>query len=174
MLIIEDGTGKPDAQSYVDVAGFRAFAAARGIPVPSDDTEGNAKVEQSLIAAIDYLETMVCFQGRKTKAEQALSWPRKGVYIDDELYPDNVIPADIKTAQMRLTVESINGIDLMPTISGNAADFVVKEKVGPIETEYADPTKFSGRATFTAVDALLAKWLGDKCRQGVSFKVYRG
>lgn len=175
MLIIEDGTGKSDAQSYVDVAGFRAFTAARGIPVPSDDAQGNAKIEQSLISAVDYLEITQCWQGQRTKAEQALSWPRKGVVINGASFPDNAIPANLKTAQIRLALEVLNGVDLMPTISGNAADYVIKEKVGPIETEYANPTEFSGQATFTAVDALLAPLLGTACKNAFgSFGVFRG
>lgn len=173
MLIIEDGTGKTDAQSYASADDVRAFAAARGLSVPSNDPAGTTQIENALVAAVDYLETQVCYQGKKTSSLQALEWPRKGVYFDDEAYPDNAIPRNLKTAQIRLAFEVLSGRDLMPTISGTAEDFVVKEKVGPIETEYADPTKFSGMATFTAVDSLLAPLLGDKCRHSGFFQVYR-
>ena len=173
MLIIEDGTGKVDSQSYASADDVRAFATARGLPVPSSDDAGNTEIENVLVVAVDYLETQVCYQGKKTSSLQALEWPRKGVYFDDEAYPDNAIPRSLKTAQIRLVFEVLRGVDLMPTISGTAADFVVKEKVGPIETEYADPSKFDGKATFTAVDALLAPLLGDKCRHSGFFQVYR-
>lgn len=174
MLIIEDGTGKVDAQSYVTVDEVRAFAVARGLSVPSSDDAGNAQIETALVQAADYLETNLCYQGKKASSLQALQWPRSGVYFDDECYSKTAIPANLKTAQIRLALEVLKGIDLMPTISGTASDFVVKEKIGPIETEYANPSNYDGRATFTAVDALLASLLGLECRHSGSFTVYRG
>lgn len=174
MLIVEDGTGVIGAQSYVQASDVRQYASARGIPVPSDTTEGNLQIEQKLITAIDYLESDICYQGSKTEADQELSWPRSGVVIEGADYPDNRIPKNLRLAQIRLSIEALNGVDLMPTISGNAEDYIVKEEVGPIKTEYADPTKFSGLATFTAIDALLKPLLGSKCASGFSFAVYRG
>jgi hypothetical protein len=174
MLIVEDGTGVANAQSYVQATDVRAFAAARGIPVPSDTTEGTAEIEAKLISAMDYLETNICYQGIKTDSDQELSWPRKNVVIEGSSYPDNRIPKNLRLAQIRLAIEALNGAELLPTLSGRAEDYVVKEKVGPIETEFADPSGFSGLATFTAVDALLKPLLGNECSSGFSFKVTRG
>lgn len=160
MLIIEDGSGKVDANSYVSVDELRVFASARGLPLPSNDEDGDKQIEQKLILAADYLESEIQYAGDKYSDAQALSWPRRYAYISDKLFPYNAIPKNLKLAQMRLALAALEGVELQPVLSGNAEDYVTEEKVGPIETKYADPTKFSGRATFTAVDALLAPLLG--------------
>ncbi|AMW36130.1 virion protein [Xanthomonas phage XAJ2] len=169
MLIIEDGTGKADSQSYVTVDEYKVFAQLRGFTVPSSDDE----IERILILAVDLTEAEDRYGGRKTKSTQSLKFPRSGLLLDCEKFPSDAIPKQIKLAQMHLAAAAADGVVLQPVISGNAADYVIKEKVDVIETEYADPTKFSGTATFTAVDALL-KELFNGGGTAFSFKVRRG
>ncbi len=70
-LEVEDGTGKADANSYVSVAEYRAYAQARGVSLPVDD----AQVEAQLTQAMDYVESFRAkYQGRKT-------WPRPGMDV---------------------------------------------------------------------------------------------
>src|SRR5690242_3202764 len=97
-LIIEDGTGVPNANSYVNVADLRAFAAARGISVPSADSEGDAAIEVALINAMDYLQYVPCYKGAQSDSEQALEWPRTGVYMNGSLYNSAAIPKQLKEA----------------------------------------------------------------------------
>lgn len=175
MLIIETGAGVPNANSYVSEADLRAYMVARGMTVPVDDAN-EVVLGQHLLAAMDYLQIIVCgYKGTPTYPEtQTLLWPRTDVYIHGVLFAENQIPQNLKLAQIRLAIDSYNGVNLMPTISGNASDYVVEEKVGPIEVKYADATKFSGQATFTAVDSLLAPLIAESCGQGFTFGVYRG
>ena len=51
-LEIEDGTGKPNSNSYVTVAQARSYALARGVELPAAE----AAVESLLVQAMDYLE----------------------------------------------------------------------------------------------------------------------
>ena len=154
-LIIEDGTGKPDANSYTTVEEARSYAAARGTDLPDDD----AQVESLLVRAMDYLEAQRAkYQGVKTyPGLQALQWPRSGVIIDcDYQLPDNIIPTELKNAQKQLALEVFNGLVLLPSSDGRV---VKREKVDVIETEYMTGQDLGSGATmgpsFPSVDALL-------------------
>lgn len=170
-LEIEDGTGKANAQSVASAADLRAYADARGVVVPSDDSPGNALIEQALINAMDYLSIKYEYQGEIYQENQALPFPRKNVVIKGVTQANNYMPKEFKTAQIRLGLAVLDGTELLPNISGSASDYVIKEKVGPIETEYADPTKFDGTDRFTAIDSLLFPLL---IRQSIgALTVYR-
>lgn len=155
-LTIEDGTGKADATSYVTAAEARAYAAARGVTLDAND----AVVEPLLVQAMDYLEALI-YKGHRTFPDvQALSWPRTCVVIDGVKVPvsgASSIPRQLKAAQMQLSIEASNGIDLMPTTDGRV---VKREKVDVIETEYMTNTDLGVGGlpgpSFAKVDALLA------------------
>jgi hypothetical protein len=53
---------------------------------------------------------------------------------------------------MQLAVHSLDGIDLIPTITG---PFIVKDKIGPLETTYSEKLNTSNEPTLPLVDALL-------------------
>lgn len=178
-LEIEDGTGKAAANSYVTVAESRAYALARGVTFPVDDTE----VETLLIQSMDYLEAQRSkYQGHKTwpvgttshPDAQALQWPRTGVVIDCNYdLPDNVIPVELKNAQMQLSMEVFSGMELMPSSDGRV---VKREKVDVIETEYMTGQDLGAAGSlsvsFPAVDALLAP-LFDACGGSFFLKTVR-
>lgn len=171
-LEIEDGTGKPDSNSYVTVAQARAYALARGVTLPADD----AQAEALLIQAMDYLEAQRGrYQGTKTyPGVQALQWPRVGVIIDcDYSLPDNIIPTELKNAQMQLSMEVFNGLVLLPSSDGRV---VKREKVDVIETEYMTGQDLGASGSlgpsFPAVDALLEP-LFNACGGGFFLKTVR-
>ena len=149
-LIIEDGTGKADAQSYVTAAEARSFAALRGVTL--DATDG--PVEILLVRAMDYLESLN-FIGAPANPDQALAWPRKDAPMpfsdDGETYPTTLIPQRVKNAQMQLAIEA-QGTDLMPSGDGRQ---VLKEKVDVIETQYAEGSTSVATPVFPKVDAYL-------------------
>lgn len=155
-IIVEDGTGVANANSFVSVEDARTYAEARGVEFPADDDE----VASMLIRAADYLEAQECrFQGKRTSSSQALAWPRTGVVLNCDDVPPNVIPKSLIAAQVQLAMAIAAGFDLQPNISPQ--DYVTREKVGPIETEYADPVSVGIMPTFTAANALLAPLFGE-------------
>lgn len=154
-IIVEDGTGVIDANSYVSIDDARIYAANRGITLSADADE----VASQLIRANDYLEAQAClYQGRRTSNTQALEWPRTGVVVHCEEVPSNIIPKSLIGAQVQLAMAIDAGFDLQPNISPQ--DYVVREKVGPIETQYADPISAGIMPTFGAANALLAPLFG--------------
>lgn len=130
-LIVEDGTGKDDAESYLTAAEARAILAKRGQTLPADDAEA----EPLLVRAMDYIETLEPrFKGTRTSTTQALAWPREDVTVNGVALGSDAIPSQLKQAQARLAFDA-QTLDLMPTSSGRA---VKRQKVDVIETEYED------------------------------------
>ena len=75
-IVVENGSVVSGANSYISLADFKLYAAARGITLPADAT-----VEAYLVKSTDYLESnRNRFVGTLTDRDQALSWPdRKSV-----------------------------------------------------------------------------------------------
>ena len=148
-LVIEDGTVVANANSFVTAAEIRSYAAARGITLSAVDAE----IDPLAIKAMDYIESVeVQMQGSRTSALQYLPLPRTGMTIYGEDVGANVIPVAAKRAQMQLALDAHSGVDLMPTMSGAV---VKREKVGPLETEYASGVDFDGQPTLTAANSWL-------------------
>lgn len=138
-LVIEDGTQVAGANSYVTVAEAKAFAAARGASgFPTADLE----VQTLLILAMDYLESKRGdYKGTKTSPSQALQYPRIGSSVDGVEIADNIIPIELKNAQMQLAIEASEFGDLSPSSDGYA---IAVEKVDVIEVQYAAGGRLSG------------------------------
>jgi hypothetical protein len=157
LLIVEDGTGKPDANSYVDLTTFLGFCTMY------DYADVLTLEEEQQVAALlkakDYIETFY-YRGIPSVQDQALSFPRVecfpvGAFLP---IPSDKVPEKIKRAQMSAAVLSAQDVDLQPTV--HPGGFVVKEKVGPIETQYADGVA-NGMSipVFTGVDSLLQDYI---------------
>lgn len=149
-LTVELGEGLTDADSFVSLVEVRAFATVRGVTLPTDDTELEVLVRK----AHDYLlSTEHLLQGTRTVPEQSLPYPRTDVVLFGSELDANTIPETLKKAACQLVFEVNDGIDILPTSTGNA---VVKEQVGPIKTEYAESSASNAPlANMPRVDAFL-------------------
>jgi hypothetical protein len=155
-IIIEDGTGIENANSYVTVEEATIYALNRGTVLSS-----NADVISALlIKATDYIETFEYdFIGEKTNSIQSLSWPRIDAYVGETLaYSETQIPKLLKNAICQAVIAQVSNIDLLPNYS--ATEFVKKEVVGPITTEYSDPISIGLTPKLTGVSAMLAPLIG--------------
>jgi hypothetical protein len=174
-LVIEDGTGKADAQSYVSAADARTFATARGVTLSVDDVD----VEAKLVLAMDYIEAHEPrFKGYRSSDTQALSWPRTEAYIvpmSTSPWADDAIPPTLKNAQSHLVMARHSGLVLQPNLDP-AAQIVKREKVDVIETEFFGPGEagksYGSQPAFPLADASLAPLL--RAGGGVNAMAYRG
>lgn len=167
LITVEDGTGVADANSYVTVAEARQYAANRGVTLSAADND----VAAMLIKAVDYLEAQCCrYQGAKVDQNQALCWPRTGVYLGSAEFPSDAIPNSLKAAQNALVMAVNQGIDLLPNTT--AADYVTEETVGPITTKFANPVAVGLSPNLNAAEALLAPLFGE-CRSYGGFTTVR-
>lgn len=144
-LIIEDGTGKPDAESYASAEDLAMYAVKFGVTIPAEVPAQEALLRRSALA----MDGMT-WKGRKSNSEQALSWPRRGVELDYEIKPDNYLPARIQYGQMALAAE-IHTDDIDPVDQRQGA--VIRERVeGAVDVEYAPISNKSGRLLPAAPD----------------------
>lgn len=128
MFIVEDGTGKPDANSYQTVEGHKAYCSDRGIAVPDDAT-----IEKNLIKATDYLVATYrgAWLGDRTSATQSTDWPRSGFNLPLE-FDGLTVPREVKEAASELAI-IVETTPLMPNVTSRTKKRV---KVGPIDIEY--------------------------------------
>lgn len=146
-LIIEDGTGKVDSNTYVLDTTFNTWLTDRGLTL-----SGLLTVDNLLLQASDYLETL-SYKGFKFTQAQAMQHPRGDLYIDGYLFPSDEIAKQLIDAQMQVSYSIDQGVNPMATI-GQA---IKMEKVDVIEVEYQDGT--ISQSTITAVNKTLSKLL---------------
>lgn len=159
-IIIEDGTGLTNSNSYAAVTDARAYAVNRGVALSAADDV----VAAQLILAMDYLENFRDrYKGSRNTTLQALSWPRKGADLYDDVayhneiwFPCNAIPKALVAAQCQLVIEQFNGTGLLPTTTGQ---FTKSEKIGPITTEFSEILGTTQQPEMPAVKALMKNLL---------------
>lgn len=166
-IVVEDGTGRADAESYISVADADAYFAARGNAAWAALTE--PQKEQALRKGTDYIGQTyrLRWKGSRVNGVQALDWPRSWVQRDDFRYgplngmamiggiyyfPADEVPVEVARATAELAVRSLSA-DLL---SDQGAQ-VTGETVGPISVTYADGARQTTR--YTAIDAMLAPFL---------------
>jgi hypothetical protein len=153
MLIVEDGTGKPDAESYASVAAADLFHSARGNAAWA--ALSTSAKEINLRKATDWLGERFStrWAGYRSTSTQALDWPRAGVCIDRVLIAANALPVPLVRATMELALKAIDG----PLTADESAQ-VKSETVGPLSVTYADGARQQTR--FAAVENTLSPLVG--------------
>lgn len=148
-LIVEDGTGVVGAESYVSVAAFQTWATNRGYLLPSNTSD----VESLLRKGVDFIERKK-FIGVIEFTDQLMSFPR--LLTDFEGTSTSTgIPAKLKTAQMLLAMESMNG---GLTVAARPNKYTAT-KIDAIYLKYDKAANGSGDLYFPAIDNLLETWL---------------
>lgn len=170
-IIVEDGTIVANANSYIDQATAREYAAQRGVTLSTDDDVVGAMI----INSMDYIESFECeFAGERVSTEQELSWPRQDAYLcgSDIPFPSDQIPKDLIKAQCASVIVLSQGLVLMPNIQ--ATDYVTEETVGPITTKYANPIETGIETKFTGIESLLQRlYPSCGCNGGFAIRTVR-
>jgi hypothetical protein len=157
MLIVEDGTGLSNADSYASLAEANLYHANHG-NVDWSDIDATTK-EQLLRKATDYMVAQYRLQyaGYRRYSTQSLDWPRLYVPLIDSLsanvFPQYVdfdsVPATVKNACAELALKAYTAILMQDLTQG-----VIREKVDVIEVEY---NKFSPQQTrYEQIDAMMS------------------
>lgn len=165
-IVVEDGTGKADSESYISVADASAYFTARGNTTWGAITT-DALREAALRKATDYMTAIyrTRWQGwRTTPTVQALCWPRSGVTIE-RVYVDNQsVPTAIKNACAELALKAASA-DLLVDVS----PAVLSETVGSISVTY--DRSAAKQTQYAAIDGILLPYL--KSGGGVSIGLVR-
>lgn len=133
ILIVEDGSIVPNANSYVTIEEFVAYAGARGITIEHSRTP-----ENQLIVAAEYIASFEPrLKGAKIKRDQPMAFPRSGVVIDGFEWGSDEIPRNVILAQMQVALDIHAGVDPYNPPTNLP---IVKERVeGAVEVQYAAP-----------------------------------
>lgn len=135
-FVVEDGTAKVDATSYITVNEADDYFADRGVI----GWTGEDLIKQAaLIRATDYIDGRFGqrFIGTKKTTVQALAWPR----TDAADFEDTDIPVKLRFACCEYALRALTA-ELAPDLKIDASGVIAvatKKKVGPIETEFSIP-----------------------------------
>jgi hypothetical protein len=139
-IIVEDGTGKANAESYATVAFADQYHSDRGNAAWAALTV--AVKEAALRNATGYMlqNYRPRWQSFRVTAAQALDWPRAWVRMPDAPYgygsfaafvANNVVPNEVQWACVELALIASTA-DLNPTLS----QATLEEKVAEIAVKY--------------------------------------
>ena len=140
-LVIEDGTGLTNSESYVDVAYVDAYFLKRG----NTEWDSITNKESRIVLAMDFIENNYTYIGTKLVSTQSLSFPR---LINGE----TVYPIAIKNALCELALKANSGDLLQDT-----GKTTIREKVGTLEVEY--DSNQDDLTSYNYVNKLLAPYL---------------
>jgi hypothetical protein len=174
-FVVEDGTGKPDANSYLDVAEADNYFTDRlNATSPDGNQWSNASTEDkqgALVEATHYLDaTYTWVWGnppwefnryrhltRETlnmysplqNSDQALEWPRISAYDLETYRLLDSVPQKVKNATAELALIALDGA-LLPTQGRR----IKRERVGQLEVEYQDNAS-AREQSFPIIDRML-------------------
>jgi hypothetical protein len=166
-FIVEDGTGKDDAISFVSIDYARTYHAQRNNTAWGQLGVGVMKA--ALVKATDYIGQVYRsnWKGSRVNSVQSLDWPRSFVKRDDfdyhglngytqiggEFYfASNQVPEEVKKACCELALKAAS-VDLSPDIKR----LKTSEKIGLIEVKYNEKTQPYDQ--YRTVDNLLTPFL---------------
>lgn len=145
-MIIEDGTGLNNANSYVSLDYANDYFFARSNDVWQNLEEDKKAV--CLIKATDYVDSTFKWRGIKSTAEQSLRFPRKNL-IDDDGYTIEGIPNALKDAVCECAVLISSGAQMFKKQSEKGV--VTSEKIGDLAFTYDVTTKIKDSSVYDAI-----------------------
>jgi hypothetical protein len=156
-FIVEDGTGKTNANAYVTEAEADAYVDDHSQDAVWVAPLSSALKQKAIRLATQYLDATYDWFGVPTNEDQALDWPREGVPKNDRWeYDSDEMPQALKDACAELAVKSANGTDLLADLTDNGTIKREKSKVGSLESEIEYVDGNSPNTSFQLVDDLLS------------------
>ncbi len=160
-LILEDGTGIADANSYADSATFKTYHKDRGNTFDA----ATGEIDKALITATDFIDREFGgkFKGVKQfSTENELEFPRTKLFNRAGILVTG-IPTKLSWATIEYGLRALDEeLFLVPVIDDTGLRRIgFREKVGPIETEvkYAESTTRELGKPYPAADKLLTEYL---------------
>lgn len=151
-LEVEDGTGKANSESYISVAD----ADARHTALGNADWIGATNLKEEALRRATVFMLQAYRQrwiGTRRRTTQALDWPRIDVIVDKYTpVAVDTVPSDVANACADLALKA-----LAEALAPDLERGVIREKVGPIETEYDRGSPQAKR--YRAIEMMLAPYL---------------
>ena len=153
-FVVEDGTGKSDATSYVSVADYKQYWIDKGLNSSEYSEAQDETIQGYLNQATDYIDSNYDFIGTPTDADtQALEWPR---YVSHTGIQRKIIDSDEITAFL---VKAVSFLALEVKNNGQleqSESTVISESYGGVSKTYS---KAGNPKRYKYVDKLLSNFL---------------
>jgi hypothetical protein len=155
-LIVEDGTGKTDAESYLSVADADTYHSKHRAPASWTAADEAAK-ERALRLATLHMDTNYKprWIGLRSSEDQALDWPREDVWIDRVYYESSELPVQLLNATAEFASKVTDGDDLMTDQADAAAVSERSARVAVISETIKYVGGSVGRKRYTFAEQLL-------------------
>lgn len=156
MLIVEDGTGIANAESYLSVDDASAILLKYGTHTEWAIATDEQK-EQALRVATLWLDNNFSWYSSLSDIDialgtttQALGWPRVGYYtIENRYVPNGIVPEKVKEATAMMASEHLKKDLMEDTVK------IKSESIGPASVSYMG---VGGKRTFTFLKLLLREY----------------
>ncbi|MCQ2999737.1 hypothetical protein NLO98_08205 [Pseudomonas syringae] len=123
MIIVEEGKGGADTNSYADLRALQFHGRYYRFPIP----EAVSEQSRYLLAACSAMNAMR-WKGERASQSQAIAWPRKGISIDGFPLCTDHIPYGIRHGQVMLAIEMYahdQGIELIEPTHAHDGDKLI-------------------------------------------------
>lgn len=161
-IVVEDGTGLSNAETYVSVANASTYHANFGNAAWAAAT--TAAQESALRMAAQYIDSHYTFLGDPITLQPVnITTTAEGTQITDVptqalAWPRTVAPwpvTRVVNACCEMALRALTGVLFADQSNGD----MIRSGVGPISVEYR-PTGLAGQVRYAVVDALLAPYTG--------------
>lgn len=156
-LVVENGDGLPNAESYISVDDATAYLTAIG-----EGTEWSAlsvaEQEAALRLATSWIDGHYGWPGQIKVNDQALAWPRVGaIDCDERLIDPDSVPVRVANATAWVAKEGGTGAIDLSSVNTDGRIKRTHDKVGPLESEieYESGGAPGGEVSLPFVDSLL-------------------
>lgn len=132
-LVVENGMGLPNANSYCDLDFAIEYCTMKGYTNWLKLTENQQKI--FIIRGTEFVDNFYTWKGIRKRQSQSMAFPRDNIY-DDDKYPVEGIPEKLKKACIEAAFlnASSSANTLFSTKDENGK--VKKQKVDTLEVEY--------------------------------------
>lgn len=126
--IVEDGSNKTNATSYITLEDFRQYWENRGVDYSGDD---DSDLQVALNIATEYIDNLHIWEGYKQSKSQALQFPRDYCIDRNNIDQSGVVPQSIKNALCIAAKYKLDGNELVG-VSGN----IRSRSMGPVSVTF--------------------------------------
>ena len=173
-LVVEEGKGSIDSNSYVSAAYADTYAKNRNYDTWLSQTDYVKKA--SIIKAMDYVDNLFNWKGTRKFKNQALSFPRVNIIDNDGFDRSGEIPENLKKAVCEAAFYVVDQYTLFGKTDPDGPIKINKERkkadVAEIETEVErkfftkDEVRIDWNSAFQSLDTLLKGLFNDKNAAG--------
>jgi hypothetical protein len=152
IIIVEDGTGLPEANSYIDNSFIADYFNDQRIT--RWDVLDQSQKDTALVTASQFIDLSFTWIGKRKTIPQGLNWPRVEARWPGSETVIGGVPNPVKKAAAEAVWILLDRGDVNASLFTVIEDEQVKrEKLGALEQEYFEK-KTTGSANATAYDIL--------------------